>query len=116
MRKLCLMLVSEINRLGGAVMHCSFSKLVLSTQRNDFASAQAFISTLCDSLRQKRAFQTLSLAPRFYASSMLWIDVSNYAYIKCYDCVTNTEMLDVSDACQRLDSATNAASEQKGTR
>ena len=33
MRKLCLLLVAEIQRLGGTVVHCSFGRLVLSTNR-----------------------------------------------------------------------------------
>ena len=115
MRKLCLMLVSEINRLGGAVIHCSFNKLVLSTQRKDLASAQAFITTLCASLRKQRAFRTLSLESNFFTSSMLWLDPSNKAFIKCFDCSTGAEMLNAS--CEfALSSSHEWRLEQAGAR
>jgi hypothetical protein len=33
MRKLCLLLVADVQALGATVIHCSFTRLVLNTNR-----------------------------------------------------------------------------------
>ncbi|KAI6196280.1 DNA polymerase epsilon catalytic subunit A [Aphelenchoides besseyi] len=94
MRKLCLLLVSELNRLGATVIHCSFSKVVISTNRSDLQAAKAFVRTLRSSLQQKKPFNSLNLIPVVYSRLMVWINASNKAYVKCYDAQNDQEMDD----------------------
>jgi hypothetical protein len=96
MRKLCLLLVTELNQLGARVAHCSFSKVVICTGRTDLQSARAFVDTLRSSLRQKRLFASLNLFPTRYSRLMVWINASNKAYVRVYEPLTNTIMEDVS--------------------
>lgn len=74
MRKLCLLLVSEINRLGGSVIFCSFSKIILSTKRNTFPLAKAFTESLVSSLTEKAIFSSLQIFVHNFSSVFLWID------------------------------------------
>uniref|UniRef100_A0A915CMU3 DNA polymerase epsilon catalytic subunit n=1 Tax=Ditylenchus dipsaci TaxID=166011 RepID=A0A915CMU3_9BILA len=83
MRKLCLLLVAEINRLGGKVIHCSFTKIVLSTNRSKINMAKAFVDSLIVSLSQKSTFSSLNIHIHSFSTMFLWIDSTNYAFIKC---------------------------------
>lgn len=74
MRKLCLLLVAEINRLGGNVIYCSFTKLVLSTNKNNFKTATGFIESLINSLSKKSLFASIHISVLQYSSLFLWID------------------------------------------
>ncbi|KAI6190913.1 DNA polymerase epsilon catalytic subunit [Aphelenchoides bicaudatus] len=85
MRKLCLLLVTELNQLGARVAHCSFSKIVLCTGRSNLNAAMAFVDTLRMSLRRKKLFASLNLVPTRYDRLMVWLNFSNHAYITCYD-------------------------------
>ena len=97
MRKLCLLLVTELNQLGARVAHCSFSKIVLCTNRSDFQSAKTFVTTLRASLRKKKLFGSLNLIPIRYSRAMIWMNTSNKAYVPIYDALTETINEDVSN-------------------
>lgn len=90
MRKLCLLLVTELNQLGARVAHCSFSKVVINTGRSDLQSARAFVDTLQASLRRKKLFASLNLVPTRFSRLMVWINASNKAYIRVYEPATDT--------------------------
>lgn len=96
MRKLCLLLVTELNQLGARVAHCSFSKVVLCTGRPDLQSARAFVDTLRASLRRKKLFSSLNLIPTRYNRLMVWLNASNRAYIRCYEPMDELLMENVS--------------------
>uniref|UniRef100_A0AC34GQD3 DNA polymerase epsilon catalytic subunit n=1 Tax=Panagrolaimus sp. ES5 TaxID=591445 RepID=A0AC34GQD3_9BILA len=81
MRKLCLLLVTEVNRMGGSVIYCSFSRLVLSTGNSESTRSRLFISSLIDSLSMKPIFAALQLVPLHLWNSCLWIDPTNFAAI-----------------------------------
>lgn len=74
MRKLCLMLVSEVNRLGGTVFHCSFSRMVFSTNRNGYDAASAFVESLKESLVHKPVFASIHIVNPQFSAVTLWID------------------------------------------
>lgn len=80
MRKLCLLLITEINRMGGSVIYCSFSRLVLSTGISDAARSRLFVSSLITSLSSKPIFAALQLAPLHLWNICLWIDPVRFFY------------------------------------
>lgn len=96
MRKLCLLMVTELNRMGAHVAHCSFSKVVVCTGRSDLKAARAFVETLRASLRDKKLFSSLNLIPTRYNRLMVWLNASNKAYVRCFDPMTGVLMEDVS--------------------
>uniref|UniRef100_A0A0N5A8U1 DNA polymerase epsilon catalytic subunit n=1 Tax=Syphacia muris TaxID=451379 RepID=A0A0N5A8U1_9BILA len=78
--KLCLLLVAEINRLGGKVLYVSRSQLFISTQRRD--GAEAFVTSLIQSLGKNQIFAALHIVPVHYWNVFLWLDCKNYAGIQ----------------------------------
>ncbi|KAH7700966.1 DNA polymerase epsilon catalytic subunit, partial [Aphelenchoides avenae] len=82
MRKLCLMLVSEVNRLGGTVFHCSFSRMVFSTNRNGYDAASAFVESLKESLVHKPVFASIHIVNPQFSAVTLWIDAVNHASVR----------------------------------
>lgn len=78
MQKLCLLLVTEINRLGGSVIYCSFTKIVLSTNRDDFQTATGFVELLINTLSKKSLFASIHISVLQYSSLFLWIDPVNF--------------------------------------
>lgn len=96
MRKLCLLLVTELNQLGARVAHCSFSKVVICTGRSNLQAARAFVETLRSSLRRKKLFSSLNLVPIRYTRLMVWINAFNKAYVRVFDPLTDTLIEDVS--------------------
>ncbi|CAK5075397.1 unnamed protein product [Meloidogyne enterolobii] len=81
MKKLCLLLVAEMQRLGAKVIYCSFRKIVFSTQRHSLPFAKSFVNSLLIEINQKPIFASLQLGLIHFSSVLLWIDSSNYAYV-----------------------------------
>uniref|UniRef100_A0A915AYJ0 DNA polymerase epsilon catalytic subunit n=1 Tax=Parascaris univalens TaxID=6257 RepID=A0A915AYJ0_PARUN len=80
--KLCLLLVAEINRMGGEVLCASQLRLVVCTKRGSMQFAQAFVSTLISTLRRNPLFAALYIAPVNYWNVLLWMNTQNYVGIK----------------------------------
>jgi len=89
MKKLCLLLVAEMQRLGAKVIYCSFRKIVFSTQRFFFFNffnfffkfqrhslpfAKSFVNSLLIEINQKPIFASLQLGLIHFSSVLLWID------------------------------------------
>lgn len=83
MRKLCLLLVCELNHLGARVLHCSFDRLVLSTQRRSLDEALAFVDTLEATMSQKALFRSVNMIPRTFNRCLVWLDRFNWARLEC---------------------------------
>nr|CAD2190863.1 unnamed protein product [Meloidogyne enterolobii] len=54
MKKLCLLLVAEMQRLGAKVIYCSFRKIVFSTQRHSLPFAKSFVNSLLIEINQNQ--------------------------------------------------------------
>uniref|UniRef100_A0A183V497 DNA polymerase epsilon catalytic subunit n=1 Tax=Toxocara canis TaxID=6265 RepID=A0A183V497_TOXCA len=80
--KLCLLLVAEVSRMGGEVMHASQSRLVICTKRCNMQLAEAFVSSLINTLRHNPLFAAVYIAPLNYWNILLWMDMQNYVAIK----------------------------------
>uniref|UniRef100_A0A914LJI1 DNA polymerase epsilon catalytic subunit n=1 Tax=Meloidogyne incognita TaxID=6306 RepID=A0A914LJI1_MELIC len=85
MKKLCLLLVAEMQRLGAKVIYCSFRKIVFSTQRHSLHLAKSFVNSLLIEINQKQIFASLQLGLIHFSSVLLWIDSSNHAYVYASD-------------------------------
>ncbi|KHN70755.1 DNA polymerase epsilon catalytic subunit A [Toxocara canis] len=73
--KLCLLLVAEVSRMGGEVMHASQSRLVICTKRCNMQLAEAFVSSLINTLRHNPLFAAVYIAPLNYWNILLWMDM-----------------------------------------
>lgn len=56
------------------MIHCSFTKIVLSTNRNEPRLARGFVESLLESLAQKPTFASLHLSVLQYSRLFVWID------------------------------------------
>lgn len=74
MRKLCLLLSTEINHFGGNVIHSSFSRLIISTGRSDVQQSRIFISSLGEALSNNQMFAAMQITPVHLWNCCLWID------------------------------------------
>uniref|UniRef100_A0A914I899 DNA polymerase epsilon catalytic subunit n=1 Tax=Globodera rostochiensis TaxID=31243 RepID=A0A914I899_GLORO len=85
MRKLCLLLVAEMQKLGATVIHCSFTRVVFSTNRDSLPTARAFVDSLLASLAKRPMFGSLQLQLKHFSDMLLWIDHANYALVFASD-------------------------------
>ncbi|KAF7639302.1 DNA polymerase epsilon catalytic subunit [Meloidogyne graminicola] len=85
MKKLCLLLVAEMQKLGAKIIFCSFKKIILSTERHSLPLAKSFINSLLISINKKPIFASLQLGIIHFSVILLWIDSSNYAYVYASD-------------------------------
>ncbi|MCP9260431.1 DNA polymerase [Dirofilaria immitis] len=75
--KLILLLVAEINRLGGRIIYASSSRLIMCTQRSTLEHAQSFVNSLCLSLEEHAIFASLNVKAIKYWDVLLWVDAND---------------------------------------
>ncbi|VDK84402.1 unnamed protein product [Litomosoides sigmodontis] len=76
--KLILLLVAELNRLGGRVIYASSSRLIMCTQRSTFEHAQSFVNSLLLSLEEHAMFASLNVKAVKFWDVLLWVDANDY--------------------------------------
>uniref|UniRef100_A0A8R1XQP9 DNA polymerase epsilon catalytic subunit n=1 Tax=Onchocerca volvulus TaxID=6282 RepID=A0A8R1XQP9_ONCVO len=76
--KLILLLVAELNRLGGRIIYASNSRLIMCTHRSTLEHAQSFVNTLCSSLEEHAIFASLNIKAVKFWDILLWIDANDY--------------------------------------
>uniref|UniRef100_A0AC35TLD7 DNA polymerase epsilon catalytic subunit n=1 Tax=Rhabditophanes sp. KR3021 TaxID=114890 RepID=A0AC35TLD7_9BILA len=82
MKKLSCLLVAEITKQGCEVIHCSYTRLIFSTEKNDMKSAQQFVESMIKVLQSKPLFAGIVFDIQKYWDLFAWIDPSNYASMK----------------------------------
>ncbi|KAL3113616.1 hypothetical protein niasHT_010645 [Heterodera trifolii] len=85
MRKLCLLLVAEMQKLGATVIHCSFTRIVFSTNRDSLPLGRAFVNSLLATLSRRPMFASLQLGLKHCSDMLLWIDHANNAFVHASD-------------------------------
>ncbi|KAL3124848.1 hypothetical protein niasHT_010388 [Heterodera trifolii] len=92
MRKLCLLLVAEMQKLGATVIHCSFTRIVFSTNRSVerfgeilLPLGRAFVDSLLATLARSSVFASLQLGLKHCSDMLLWIDHANNAFVHASD-------------------------------
>uniref|UniRef100_A0A915Q6B6 DNA polymerase epsilon catalytic subunit n=1 Tax=Setaria digitata TaxID=48799 RepID=A0A915Q6B6_9BILA len=76
--KLILLLVAELNRLGGRIIYASSSRLIMCTQRSTLEHAQSFVNSLCLSLEQHAIFASLNIKATKFWDVLLWVDMNDH--------------------------------------
>ncbi|VIO96069.1 DNA polymerase family B, exonuclease domain containing protein [Brugia malayi] len=76
--KLILLLVAELNRLGGRVIYASNSRLIMCTKRSSLEHAQSFVNSLLLSLEEHSIFASLNVKAIKFWDILLWIDTNDY--------------------------------------
>ncbi|CAJ0927336.1 unnamed protein product, partial [Mesorhabditis belari] len=78
-KKLCLLLATEIERLGGMVVHASPSKIVFCTGKPNLDAARCFTELLIKTLQKNPLFGSIHMRVANEWTSLLWKDHFNYA-------------------------------------
>ncbi|KAK0426248.1 hypothetical protein QR680_009605 [Steinernema hermaphroditum] len=82
MKKLCLLLVSEVNRIGGKVIHCTYTRLIFATGKPSVALAKPFVHSLVQTLNTNQVFAGVQFRVNHYWDLFAWIDPLNFAAIQ----------------------------------
>ncbi|CAJ0578382.1 unnamed protein product, partial [Mesorhabditis spiculigera] len=78
-RKLCLLLATEIERLGGHVVHASPTKIVLATGKPSLEAGRCFTDSLIKTLQKNPIFGSVHMRVTQEWNVLLWKDQANYA-------------------------------------
>ncbi|VBB29888.1 unnamed protein product [Acanthocheilonema viteae] len=76
--KLILLLVAELNRLGGRIIYASNSRLIMCTKRSTVEHAQSFVNSLLLSLEEHAIFALLNVKAIKFWDVLLWVDANDY--------------------------------------
>ncbi|TKR92593.1 hypothetical protein L596_007218 [Steinernema carpocapsae] len=82
MKKLCLLLVSEVNRIGGKVIHCTYTRLIFSTGKANLSLAKPFVNSLIQTLNTNQVFAGVQFKVTHYWDLFAWIDPLNFAALQ----------------------------------
>ncbi|CEF64463.1 DNA polymerase epsilon catalytic subunit A [Strongyloides ratti] len=93
MKKLCFLLVTEITRVGGEVIHCSYTRLIISTEKDSIYTGTNFVRSMIDALSRNPLFSVLTFTVQNYWDIFSWIDPSNYAAMKVGDTSDDDELI-----------------------
>ncbi len=74
MKKLTLLLIGELRRLGMTVVYATFGRLVVHTNKRDCRDARAYARFVVAALAKKDLFASLGLSLRRAWSLLYWMD------------------------------------------
>lgn len=74
MKKLTLLLIAELKRLGVRVVHATFNRVVICTNKKSVDDAKGFVAFLLDCLRKKELFTALDITPKRMWNLLSWLD------------------------------------------
>jgi len=78
MKKLFLLLVGELRKLGSRVIYGSFNKIVLCTTKTDLESARAYIDYILKTIKANSLFSWIDLIPTTFWDIYLFMDNANF--------------------------------------
>uniref|UniRef100_A0A914W395 DNA polymerase epsilon catalytic subunit n=1 Tax=Plectus sambesii TaxID=2011161 RepID=A0A914W395_9BILA len=87
-KKLTLLLIAELKRLGVTVVYANFNRVVICTHKKSIEDANGFVTFLLDCLRKKELFTALDINPKRMWNMLSWLDPANYGGIRA---ATSTE-------------------------
>jgi DNA polymerase epsilon subunit 1 len=74
MKKLTLLLIAELKRLGVRVIHATFNRVIICTNKKSVEDAEGFVSFLLECLRKKELFTALDINPKRMWNMLSWMD------------------------------------------
>ncbi|XP_041968884.1 DNA polymerase epsilon catalytic subunit 1 isoform X2 [Aricia agestis] len=82
MKKLFLMLVAELKRLGAKVVYADFNKILLHTGKESVMEGIGYVEFVVQSIRNKELFHGVELRYARCWTHLVWLDHANYAGIQ----------------------------------
>ncbi|MES1908927.1 MAG: hypothetical protein MHM6MM_001764 [Cercozoa sp. M6MM] len=88
LQKRCLyLLVTQLKKLGVRVINATSTHLLVATSRTSLEAAQRNVAFCLNALRQHECFAWLTLEPRRWYTSLVYLDSSNFGGL----CVSDTD-------------------------
>jgi DNA polymerase epsilon subunit 1 len=81
MKKTFLQLLGELQRLGCTIVHATFHKITVSTNKTSLADAEEYVSFVTQTIRnndENVALARVSLRPRMFHTQLVFLDEYNY--------------------------------------
>ncbi|XP_042374345.1 DNA polymerase epsilon catalytic subunit A-like [Zingiber officinale] len=95
MRKVFVLLLYELRKLGANIIFASFSKIIIDTGKFELLAATAYCDSLLKTLQTRDLFEWIELEPLYFWHSLLFKDQFNYGGIRAKfqtePPITNTE-------------------------
>jgi len=85
MKKVWMQLLAELRSLGATVVHASYTRLIIATEKTSLSDAHAYADFLLGSLSAKPIFSFLRLTPMRFWSSLLFLDALNFGGLSHMD-------------------------------
>jgi DNA polymerase epsilon subunit 1 len=82
MKKLFMQVIGEFRRLGAHIIHATFTKIVIGTQKTNTRDARKYADYVLKCIKAKPLFQTMQIEPVQFWEQLIWMDRSNYGAVK----------------------------------
>lgn len=82
MKKLFMQVLGEFKRLGAHIVHATFNKIVVHTQKTNCRDARKYVEYVMKCIKAKPLFATMSIEPTQFWEQLVWMDRSNYGAVK----------------------------------
>jgi DNA polymerase epsilon subunit 1 len=69
-----MLLIAEMQRLGVRIIHASFSRIVISTNKKLATDGRAYLGFILECLRRNPLFAALDITEKRCWSMLAWID------------------------------------------
>ncbi|XP_073950246.1 DNA polymerase epsilon catalytic subunit 1 [Choristoneura fumiferana] len=79
MKKLFLMLVAELKRLGSVIVHADFTRILVCTKKKNVLDGIGYVEFVAQSIRNKELFHAVTFDYRQCWTYLLWLDQANCA-------------------------------------
>ena len=82
MKKLCVLLINEMKRLGAHIVYADLSRIVICTNKFTLEDALNYMKYLLSNVQSKDLFSTIHIDATKVWTLLLWQDSANYGGIK----------------------------------
>ena len=91
-KRVYIQLLAELKRLGARIIHASFNKLIIATERRTVSEAQSYASFLQKTFKRNRElFRYVDISPKAYYDILLFKDPHNFVGIPASNPSTQTQ-------------------------
>jgi hypothetical protein len=78
MKKVFLQLIQTFKRLGCKIVHATFHRIIIATEKETLSEAQAFAEYVSNAVKAQPLYQYMTLQPKQYWAQMVFLDTANY--------------------------------------
>jgi hypothetical protein len=104
MTKLFKKLIGGLKRLGTKLIHADFGRIVILTNKTDYASAKEYVDFILRAIKAKDTFAYLTIDDKAYWEQLVWMGTENWGGIPLVPVVSqNLEPEEVPEAYEEAE-------------